>query len=296
MESLCYQELTVPPRLNTINKFTVQSAKCLSPPSPDSPPVEVSHNGLVQPDEGVQVVLPIFNFTDFGDQFLEEMGLIDRSPGKKFSTDEMEKVVTTLVVRHLLNSSHLKQRLDNEYEKYKSEYDCLLSLVWDISNRLRDHRCIGTSEPIKPVFVLLEEIKLRLRDLLQTTGQVAILVHESRMRRCWNLVTNYLATLRQENEELRNNALNHENISTQTGFFRHRLTMLRDSSHKLHHFKLGFRNNCKMKILIGISVCVIAIVSSLNVVLHLNCRLTSSETQYCPLDGIVRSAIGIPPM
>lgn len=68
----------------------------------------------------------------------------------------------------------------------------------DISVRLREHKCIGAMDSIKPVFVLLEDIRYLLREIMHTSGEFGILSCEHRMMRCWNLVTNYMAILKKE--------------------------------------------------------------------------------------------------
>lgn len=68
----------------------------------------------------------------------------------------------------------------------------------DISVRLREHKCIGAMDSIKPVFVLLEDVRYLLREIMQTSGQFGILSCENRMMRCWNMVTNYMAILKKE--------------------------------------------------------------------------------------------------
>ncbi|XP_060528779.1 myosin-6-like isoform X2 [Cylas formicarius] len=263
---------------NSVKKFE-KSLSC--PSSPNSPSEDVLHTKIVQPNSELHLIqLPTFKFSDFSDQLLEEVGSREGSQGKKFSKSEMETMVTTLAVQFLSNSRDLMERVVHETNKYKLEYVGLMSLWWEISNRLREHR----GKPTKAVFVLLEELKLRMGDLLQTTGQVGILLHESRMRKCWNLATNYMTTLRQENEKLQKNGASFENMS------RHNAC-----SSESDQFKE--RTNCKSKLLVAISIGALALISSLCVVLHLHCRLTSSEIQYCPLDGIItRQAIGIPPM
>ncbi|XP_060528782.1 uncharacterized protein LOC132703496 isoform X4 [Cylas formicarius] len=263
---------------NSVKKFE-KSLSC--PSSPNSPSEDVLHTKIVQPNSELHLIqLPTFKFSDFSDQLLEEVGSREGSQGKKFSKSEMETMVTTLAVQFLSNSRDLMERVVHETNKYKLEYVGLMSLWWEISNRLREHR----GKPTKAVFVLLEELKLRMGDLLQTTGQVGILLHESRMRKCWNLATNYMTTLRQENEKLQKNGASFENMS------RHNAC-----SSESDQFKE--RTNCKSKLLVAISIGALALISSLCVVLHLHCRLTSSEIQYCPLDGIItRQAIGIPPI
>lgn len=68
----------------------------------------------------------------------------------------------------------------------------------DVSGRLRDHKCIGAADPISPVFVLIEDVKFLLRDLVQSAEQFGVLICENRMMKCWNLVTNYMALLKQD--------------------------------------------------------------------------------------------------
>lgn len=83
------------------------------------------------------------------------------------------------------------------------QHDRFLSLVRDVSCRLRDHKCIGAADPISPVFVLLEDMKFLFRDLTRSAEQFGILICENRMMKCWNLVTNYMALLKQDVVSLR---------------------------------------------------------------------------------------------
>lgn len=67
----------------------------------------------------------------------------------------------------------------------------------------RDHVCIGTAEPIIPVHVLLEEVKQRVKMLVQNAGQVSVLISEHRIKWCWDLMIHQMALLQKDNEALR---------------------------------------------------------------------------------------------
>lgn len=102
-----------------------------------------------------------------------------------------------LVVQLAMDGRDTKERKSKQQERCTKMEKQLLNLIKDITLRLRDHKCIGALEPIMPVFLLLEEAKGLLKELVKSAGQYGAICYEFRMMRCWNLATNYAALLRQ---------------------------------------------------------------------------------------------------
>ncbi|XP_018563593.1 centromere protein F-like [Anoplophora glabripennis] len=142
-------------------------------------------------------------FPNISDTFLEKLGLHESSSKKNLTKEKTEELFATFAIQIALDSRDIKERIQKQKDRCVQQHEKFLSLIRDISNRLRDHKCIGAADPISPVFVLLEDVKFLLRDLMQSTQQFGILTCENRMMKCWNLVTNYTALLKQDVVNLR---------------------------------------------------------------------------------------------
>lgn len=92
---------------------------------------------------------------------------------------------------------------DTKDRKLKQQKRCtkmetqLLNVIKNITYRLRDHKCIGAQDPIIPIFLMLEEVKNLIKELVKSAGQYGAICYELRMMKCWNLATNYTAMLKQ---------------------------------------------------------------------------------------------------
>ncbi|XP_050304611.1 putative leucine-rich repeat-containing protein DDB_G0290503 isoform X2 [Anthonomus grandis grandis] len=239
------------------------------------------------------VEVPSIDVKGFAD-IIEELDLAELSSSQ--SLKDLEEKVTALTLRLVTNSDTLSKRIESHTEKYRSQFEKAVLLISDISYRLRDHVCIGTAEPIAPVFVLLEEVKQSMSNMIQDAGQVGALICENRMRPCWNLFINYSALLRQESEALAN--ISRETTTTQTGKVRKRSKFTQDQNHDTEEKLVQRRSRlgrcskfCIMALLVGF----VAVAAGL--LLNLNCRLSASPHQHCPLDSLAqRISNGFPPM
>ncbi|KAJ8940666.1 hypothetical protein NQ318_017715 [Aromia moschata] len=137
-------------------------------------------------------------FPNMSDAFLEELGLHESSPKQILSKEETERLFTTFAIQIVLDSKDIKERLQKQKEQCAEQYEKMLCAIKDVSLRLRDHKCIGATDSINATFVLLEDLKFLLKDVTQSIGRYGILTCENRMMKCWNLVTNYMALLKQE--------------------------------------------------------------------------------------------------
>ncbi|KAJ8910883.1 hypothetical protein NQ315_000514, partial [Exocentrus adspersus] len=138
------------------------------------------------------------SFPNVSDTFLEKLGIHESSSIQDLTNEEIEERFATLAIQIALDSTDVKERLEKQNDRCVQQHEQFLSIIRDVSRRLRDHRCIGATDPISPVFVLLEDMKFLLKDLVQSSQQFGILVCENRMTRCWSLVTNYMASLKQD--------------------------------------------------------------------------------------------------
>lgn len=56
---------------------------------------------------------------------------------KKLDRDELEQKVTALTLRLVANANSISERIEKQTEKYRCQYEAILTLVGDISYRLR---------------------------------------------------------------------------------------------------------------------------------------------------------------
>ncbi|CAH1115656.1 unnamed protein product [Psylliodes chrysocephalus] len=219
-----------------IRKFTLRPSKLdVRPVSPDSPGIEIdpqkneewkpenAHNSPDSQncrtfefgDDGEQsgrtvssTHLPLLTFDlqlqdafpHLSDSFLDKLGLHETSPKVKLSKDETERLFTTFAIQVALDSKDVKDRLQKQKDLCSQVHRKFVYLLKDISVRLREHKCIGATDSINPVFVMLEDVRYQMQEMMQTVGQFGVLTCENRMTKCWNLVTNYMAIIRQNTE------------------------------------------------------------------------------------------------
>ncbi|KAG5881797.1 hypothetical protein JTB14_037093 [Gonioctena quinquepunctata] len=337
----------------TVKKFTLRPPRLLlnRPVSPDSPCVEVDVPPFEQPNQKTNKEIasedcPSFNETNFEftrtkteehssgthlstlsvdlpfqdafphvtDNFLEKLGLHASSPKQKLSRDETEKLFTTFAIEIALDSRDIKDRLQKQKQQCLQQHKKCFYLIKDISMRLRDHRCIGASDPINPVFVLLEDVRFLLQEIIQSAGQLGILTCENRMMKCWNLVTNYMAMIKQDAkkiEEASPNRSREEKVSEEL-----KLKSLREVKSNPVIQKTDTKKKPKepsgknkptkerkedksclknfttaMKWIIFFAFLFLVLLISI----HWQCKMTTDH-QICPLDDIIRNIrVGPPP-
>nr|CAH7730474.1 unnamed protein product [Callosobruchus chinensis] len=134
------------------------------------------------------------------DDFLEKLGLDDRSPELRLSKEDTEKIFKSLTLQMNLNMEDIVERLDQHRAECERQHKRCFYLMKDISTRLRDHRCIGATDPINPVFVLLEDVRFLLQEIIKSTGKLGIITCEKRMAKCWRLIIDHVQILRSELE------------------------------------------------------------------------------------------------
>ncbi|XP_074031666.1 uncharacterized protein isoform X2 [Leptinotarsa decemlineata] len=284
----------------TVKKFTLRPSRLIlnRPESPDSPSIEIDCPPVEPPkqesdgdtaNDGCHIKeltsettddnldnslhLPSLSldlsfqdaFPHVTDNFLEKLGLHVGSPKKKLSKDETEKLFTTFAIQIALDSKNIKERLSKQKHQCLQQHKKCFYLIKDISMRLRDHRCIGALDPINPVFVLLEDVRFLLQEIVQSAGQLGILTCENRMMKCWNLVTNYMALIKQNSPKV-------EPISTN-------------------------RRSCFTNLTIAIAwaLCFAFLILIGLISIQYQCRMASNH-QICPLDDFIKKIrVGSPP-
>lgn len=117
---------------------------------------------------------------------------------QNLTKEDTEEAFISFAMQIMLDSKDIKERLEKQKIVCQEQHKKCVYLIKDISMRLRDHKCIGATDPINPIFVLLEDFRFLLQDIVQSAGQLGILSCENRMMRCWNLVTNYMSILKKE--------------------------------------------------------------------------------------------------
>ncbi|CAH0552227.1 unnamed protein product [Brassicogethes aeneus] len=136
-------------------------------------------------------------FPNVTDLFLEKLGLHETSELTNFSKEETENLFTTLVIQLAIDSKDYPERRLKQKEQCIEVHDKMLKLLKEINFRLRDHKCIGASDSIKPIFIIVEEARQLVQLVATSCAQYGVVSYEGRMTKCWNLVTNYTAQLRQ---------------------------------------------------------------------------------------------------
>ncbi|VEN52099.1 unnamed protein product, partial [Callosobruchus maculatus] len=134
------------------------------------------------------------------DDFLEKLGLDDGSPELQLSKEDTEKIFKSLALQLNLNMEDIVERLDWHKAECERQHKRCFYLIKDISTRLREHRCIGATDPINPVFVLLEDVRFLLQEIIKSTGKLGIITCEKRMAKCWRLIIDHVQILRSETE------------------------------------------------------------------------------------------------
>nr|CAI5857511.1 unnamed protein product [Callosobruchus analis] len=197
----------------TLKKFTLPSPTCEiseATSMPDSPAIrlaksiEALRQGFLG-DRNLTNKLPgdlptIEAFPYLTDDFLEKLGLDDRSPDLQLSKEDTEKIFKSLTLQLNLNMEDVMERLEQQQAECERQHKRCFYLIKDISTRLRDHRCIGATDPINPVFVLLEDIRFLLQETIKSTGKLGIITCEKRMAKCWRLIIDHVQILRSELE------------------------------------------------------------------------------------------------
>ncbi|XP_030747646.1 putative leucine-rich repeat-containing protein DDB_G0290503 isoform X2 [Sitophilus oryzae] len=259
----------------TVNKFTLCSAK-IQTTCPSEP--------ILTPSETVIEVPPLH---------IKDLAAVvqDIELNSDCSKDELENKVLTVISVFHDNSNNKEEEIIYHTEKYKKQYERIVTLLSDVSQRLRDHVCIGTAEPIMPVFVLLEEIKIQMKQLVENVGQVGALLYENNLKKFWSLFNEYVSSVKTHEEFLPCEPLE-ENVLRK----RHRKE--KDTGKQNQETKKSSdRKRFLPKKLMVLVLSILAIALIISLIVHMNCRMTVSESQYCPLDGIItRINEGLPPM
>ncbi|KAL1495060.1 hypothetical protein ABEB36_010539 [Hypothenemus hampei] len=229
----------------------------------------------------------------FDNDIVEQLELDEITIGAVLNRKELEKKIILLTDWLVANSSNSDQKVENLRETYRRQYEDLFGLIADISYRLRDHVCIGTTEPIVPVYVQLEELKSQLKKLIQNGNQIC----KNRMRKCMNLVISYLDMLRKENESPRD--IDRESSKTEIRIIKRKNRSKRDPNDRVEELKSEQRHSpgrrCDYTVILCLVLVFVVLVLSLG--LQFYCRLTVAQDQYCPLDSLVkRTNIRPPPM
>ncbi|KAH1017811.1 hypothetical protein HUJ05_008406 [Dendroctonus ponderosae] len=237
--------------------------------------------------------VPSLDVRVFADELVGQLDWIESSPRsrEKLGRDKLEQMVRALTLQLMAHCSTITERIEKETKMYRSEYEGLLDLITDISHRLRDHVCIGTSEPIIPVHVLLEEVKQRVKMLVQNAGQVSVLISEHRIKWCWDLMISHMAMLQQDNEGLR--VLSRiASQSDQTDV--NKILSAPATSVGKDKNRSYFGYSLKATFLF---VIILVVVMALIIAINQTCRMIVDDAQYCPFDGAVeRINQGLPPL
>ncbi|KAH1009789.1 hypothetical protein HUJ04_002095 [Dendroctonus ponderosae] len=238
--------------------------------------------------------VPSLDVRVFADELVGQLDWIESSPRsrEKLGRDKLEQMVRALTLQLMAHCSTITERIEKETKKYRSEYEGLLDLITDISHRLRDHVCIGTSEPIIPVHVLLEEVKQRVKMLVQNAGQVSVLISEHRIKWCWDLMISHMAMLQQDNEGLR--VLSRIASQSDQTDVNKILSAPATSVGKDKNRRSYFGYSLKATFLF---VIILVVVMALIIAINQTCRMIVDDAQYCPFDGAVeRINQGLPPL
>ncbi|XP_056642668.1 girdin-like [Diorhabda sublineata] len=307
----------------TLRPATLQLSR---PVSPDSPGIEISNVENEQEENGdihtrspdsrnVKVSLaiereeedeeednhydrfnhlPLFSFDlriqdafpHLSDTLLEKLGLHENSPKVKLTKEETEEIFTAFAIQVSLDSKDIKNRLRKQKTACNQKYRKYQYLLKDISMRLRDHNCIGAKDSINPVYVLLEDVRFMMQDLMQSAGQLGVLNCELRMTKCWNLVTNYMAILKQDLEDTKSPGNTHFPVQTKSS------PSPSKNSNENTKEKQSSGSNCIMWVMCVPLLLLIGVVC-----VHWQCKMTT-EYKICPLDDffrIISHRIGTPP-
>nr|XP_023016428.1 protein MLP1-like isoform X2 [Leptinotarsa decemlineata] len=332
----------------TVKKFTLRPSRLIlnRPESPDSPSIEIDCPPVEPPkqesdgdtaNDGCHIKeltsettddnlensshLPSLSldlsfqdaFPHVTDNFLEKLGLHVGSPKKKLSKDETEKLFTTFAIQIALDSKNIKERLSKQKHQCLQQHKKCFYLIKDISMRLRDHRCIGALDPINPVFVLLEDVRFLLQEIVQSAGQLGILTCENRMMKCWNLVTNYMALIKQNSpkvEPISTNRIQDEKLVEVKNFFENNSKPVEDktdfrkkpkeppgktNSTKEKKEKYGRSCFTNLTIAIAWALCFAFLILIGLISIQYQCRMASNH-QICPLDDFIKKIrVGSPP-
>ncbi|XP_072385160.1 uncharacterized protein [Diabrotica undecimpunctata] len=240
-------------------------------------------------------------FPHLSDNILGKLGLHETSPKVKLTKEETEEIFTALAIQVSLDSKDIRDRLQKHRDFCSKKYKKYQYLLKDISLRLREHNCIGAMDSIRPVFIMLEDLRLMTKDLLQSVGQLGVLNCEHRMTKCWNLVTNYMAIIKQDADTSRDqyspnrSQLSEEMSNSDTSGVHERYKSI-DKRTKEIPFR---QRSCMSKLARCISwISFFALLFLIGVVyVHCRCKLTTKD-KICPLDnfiGMVTEIIGQPP-
>ncbi|XP_050506828.1 putative autophagy-related protein 11 isoform X2 [Diabrotica virgifera virgifera] len=240
-------------------------------------------------------------FPHLSDNILGKLGLHETSPKVKLTKEETEEIFTALAIQVSLDSKDIRDRLQKHKDFCSKKYKKYQYLLKDISVRLREHNCIGAMDSIRPVFIMLEDLRLMTKDLLQSVGQLGVLNCEHRMTKCWNLVTNYMAIIKQDADiskdqySLNRSQLSDEMSNSDTSGIHERHKSI-DKRTKEVPFR---QRSCMSKLAHCISwISFFALLFIIGVVyVHCRCKLTTKD-KICPLDnfiGMVTEIIGQPP-
>ncbi|XP_076265961.1 uncharacterized protein LOC143199769 isoform X2 [Rhynchophorus ferrugineus] len=271
----------------TINKFTLRSPKVQSTCSFSADSPTTNYEAVIEvPPLDIIGIANILQDLDLSETCSSEV---------KINQEETEKRVLNLISVLRTSSSDVYERIEKHTEKYRVQYEGILTLLSDVSYRLRDHVCIGTAEPIMPVFVLLEEVKIQLKQLVENVGQVGALIYEDKMRKIWSLLTDYIVHVQKEHEI---SSRTQKNTSPKQSGLRKRKSKTApdrghtepESSQKKKRRLPRIRLTMLFLVIAGVSVI-------MGLIIQVYCRMTVAESQFCPLDGVItRINDGLPPM
>ncbi|KAF7277912.1 hypothetical protein GWI33_009031 [Rhynchophorus ferrugineus] len=271
----------------TINKFTLRSPKVQSTCSFSADSPTTNYEAVIEvPPLDIIGIANILQDLDLSETCSSEV---------KINKEETEKRVLNLISVLRTSSSDVYERIEKHTEKYRVQYEGILTLLSDVSYRLRDHVCIGTAEPIMPVFVLLEEVKIQLKQLVENVGQVGALIYEDKMRKIWSLLTDYIVHVQKEHEL---SSRTQKNTSPKQSGLRKRKSKTGpdrghtepESSQKKKRRLPRIRLTMLFLVIAGVSVI-------MGLIIQVYCRMTVAESQFCPLDGVItRINDGLPPM
>lgn len=119
-----------------------------------------------------------------------------------FPAENVVKFFIPLANQIEISSLSVEEKLKQQIDLCQQQQRKYLTLIKDISVRLRDHKCIGATDPINPVFILLEDVRFLLHEIIHSSNVLGMLKYDSYMSKSWMAFSYYVIKLNCQRKEL----------------------------------------------------------------------------------------------
>lgn len=112
----------------------------------------------------------------------------------------MDEKFMALALSVTLDSESTKKRYQEQKTLKGEKLESIMTQLAEVIASLLDHKCTKFAEVILPAVDQLEMIMKYLEETFTVVEQYGVLRYEVRYIKCWNLVINYIAMLKKDQE------------------------------------------------------------------------------------------------